>query len=55
MRTLRALLGIVAILLSLFFGIDALILLNQPDLVRSLSFAVISVVIGFFALRWLRR
>jgi hypothetical protein len=33
MRTLRALLGVVAIPLSLLFGFDAVILLGQRDLV----------------------
>jgi hypothetical protein len=54
MRVLRAVIGFVAILLSLLFAFDALLLLNSSDVFRLSIFSVFSIVFGYFGLRWIR-
>ena len=54
MRVLKAVIGVVAILLSLLFAFDALLLLNSSDIVRLSIFSVFSIVFGYFGLRWIR-
>ena len=46
MRVLRTVIGFVAILLSLLFAFDALLLLNSSDIVRLSIFSVFSIVFG---------
>ena len=54
MRLLRAFMGFVAVLLSLLFAFDAIILLNASDIFRFSVFSVFAIGFGFFGQRWMR-